>query len=242
MTSSTARRPDRHVRRSGSDYLQALLALLPQGYAWTRDVSSTLVKTCAGLADYWGFVDSRAADLLEQESDPRLALELLPDWERNWGLPDPCFFGEQESIGQRHAILLLKMTLLGGQSRQYFVDFLKLLGYEITITEYAPFMAGVSQAGDTRPMPIDTDNPLHGDFRWYIGPPEMRYVWTVHISGASLTWFRSSAGQAGVDPHLLIGRASALECLLNRWKPAHTVLLFDYSGMLSPDDPMAGTP
>ena len=47
---------------------------------------STLVRACTGLNEYWGVVDSRAADLLETESDPRLTVELLPDWERAWGL------------------------------------------------------------------------------------------------------------------------------------------------------------
>ncbi len=234
---------DIHIRRSGDDYAEAFAQLLPRGVAWPREPDTALMAFVLGLSEIWGApVDSRAADLLERETDPRFTVEMLADWERNWGLPDPCFFGTQQSIEQRRAILLLKMTLLGSQSRQFFIDIAKLLGYDITITEYAPFMAGVSQAGDTRPMPIDADNPLHGDFRWYIGEPEMRYVWTVHVSGASLTWFRSASGQAGVDPHLLIGRASDLECLLNRWKPAHTVLLFDYSGMLEPEDPMAGTP
>ena len=56
---------DRHVRRTGKDYVQAILALLPQGQAWPREPQSTLVRTLTGLAEYWGFVDGRAADLLK---------------------------------------------------------------------------------------------------------------------------------------------------------------------------------
>ena len=73
-------------------------------------------------------------------------------------------------------------------------------------------------------------------------PQEARFYWTVHVSGASLIWFRVTSGQTGVDPHLRIGIADDLECLLNRWKPAHTIILFDYSGLEHPSDPMAGTP
>src|SRR5262245_31416208 len=94
---------DRHVRRSGSDYTIALLNLLPFGQAWTRRAGSVLVNTVRGLADYWGFVDGRAADLLERESDPRQTLELLTDWERNFGLPDPCF-KEPHSIHERQVL------------------------------------------------------------------------------------------------------------------------------------------
>jgi uncharacterized protein YmfQ (DUF2313 family) len=230
---------DRHVRRSGDDYAQAFLSLLPQGQAWPRHPLSTLWNTCFGLSNYWGFVDARAADLLERESDPRATIELLPDWERNWGLPDPCF-PDATSIPERQAMLVLKMTMMGGQSREYFIDIAKWLGYDITISEYAPFMAGVSEAGDTREMPIDED-PLVGDYKWYIGPEEMRFAWTVHVHATSLIWFRAGEGEAGVDPHLKIGLAEDLECLLRRWKPAQTDLLFDYY-TLKPGDPMAGTP
>jgi uncharacterized protein YmfQ (DUF2313 family) len=232
---------DRHVRRSGDDYAWALLSLLPQGQAWPRDPGTTLVKTITGLAEEWGFFDGRAADLLERESDPRATLELLPDWERNWGLPDPCFAGLPQTIGDRQKLLVLKMTLLGAQSREFFIEAAARLGYTITISEFAPFMAGVSQAGDTRKPPLDP-NPLVGEYRWYIGPKEMRFYWTVHVGLGKLTWFRASKGQAGVDPHLRIGKALDLECLIRRWKPAHTEVVFDYSGLGWGDDPMAGTP
>ena len=105
---------DVHVRRSGEDYYEAMMALLPQGQAWPRAIELTLSMTIRGLADYWGFVDGRAADLLEIESDPRKTVELLPDWERNWGLPDPCFLSAT-SIPERQRILVLWMTLIGGR-------------------------------------------------------------------------------------------------------------------------------
>jgi uncharacterized protein YmfQ (DUF2313 family) len=75
-----------------------------------------------------------------------------------------------------------------------------------------------------------------------LGPPANRFYWTVHVDQAKLVWFRCASGQCGVDPHLRIGTADDLECLLNRWKPAHTQIIFDYSGLSNPGDPMAGTP
>ena len=63
-----------------------------------------------------------------------------------------------------------------------------------------------------------------------LGPPENRFYWTVHVTGASLIWFRVK-GQTGVDPHLRIGLADDLECLLGRLKPAHTEIIFDYSNL-----------
>ncbi|MBR0860913.1 putative phage tail protein [Bradyrhizobium sp. YCK136] len=97
---------DRHIRRAGSDYRDAFLELLPQGQAWPKhSIDSTLWQACDGLNNYWGYVDGRAADLLETESDPRKTVELLPDWERNWGLPDPCYTAPQ-TIAQRQAALV----------------------------------------------------------------------------------------------------------------------------------------
>jgi len=238
----TDRIPDRHVRRNGSDYLQAFLALLPKGIGWPREQDTTLVRTCAGLVEYWGFVDSRAADLLEIETDPRIAIETFTDWERNWGLPDPCFFGELQGLADRHRVLMLKMTLLGGQSRAFFVEVMHWLGYEIQISEFAPYMCGISKVGDTSHDEIAVGGTT-GNMRWYLGPPELRFYWTIHIGNPRLTWFRTGpiGGEVGVDPHLIIGLAKDLECLLDRWKPAHTEIVFDYSG-LTHGGPMAGTP
>jgi len=233
---------DRHVRRSGDDYAQAFLALLPQGQAWPRHPESILVQACTGLNKYWGFVDGRAADLLEVESDPRLTVELLPDWERNWGLPDPCFFGTQQTMADRRRILMIKMTLLGGQSRAFFVEIMGWMGYSINISEYAPYMTGISRVGDTSREEIAAGGHP-GNMRWYLGPPEMRFYWTVHVGDARLTWFRTGpiGGEVGVDHHLEIGLAEELICLLERWKPAHTQITLDYSG-LTTGGPMAGTP
>src|SRR5215831_2222335 len=130
---------DIHVRRSGDDYAVALANLLPVGQAWPREPESVLMRVIRGLAQVMGFVDSRAADLLERESDPRKTIELLPEWERNWGLPDPCFLSTP-SIAERQLMLVFKMTLLGAQSREWFIDVAKWLGYDITITERAPFI------------------------------------------------------------------------------------------------------
>jgi uncharacterized protein YmfQ (DUF2313 family) len=233
--------PDSHVTRTGEDYADALQSLLPQGQAWPRFWDSVLMKTVRGLTGIWGNFELAASLLLEQESDPRLTILMLSDWERNWGLPDPCYTGPL-TIRDRQIALVARMTLMGNQSRQFFIDLAAMLGYTITITEYAPFMVGVSQVGDTRTPPLDP-NPLVGDYRWYIGPPELRFYWTVHVTGARLTWFRVTQGQLGVDHHLEIGLAEDLECLLDRWKPAHSDIVFDYSNIgHGNDDPMAGTP
>jgi uncharacterized protein YmfQ (DUF2313 family) len=59
----------------------------------------------------------------------------------------------------------------------------------------------------------------------------MRYYWTVHVNQLRLTYFHCSAGQCGITPLLAIGMATDIECLITRWKPAHTDVIFDYSSL-----------
>lgn len=141
---------DYHVRRSGDDYADAFLKLLPSGQAWPKTPDSTLESVTAGLARYWGTVDARAADLLEQESDPRKTIEILSDWERAWGLPDPCL-QEPQTIAERQRVLVQRMTLLGAQSRNWFKEVASWVGYDdITIDEFSPWIVGISRCGWTK--------------------------------------------------------------------------------------------
>jgi uncharacterized protein YmfQ (DUF2313 family) len=229
---------DRHVRRGGADYKWALSELLPPGIGWPRDEDSVLMRVVGGLTSIWGFVDGRIADWIEREADPRTTVEMLRDWETAFGLPDACL-SEPLSVADRQRVLVQRMTIEGGQSRQFFIDLAAEIGYEIDIKEYRPFMVGIDRAGDNRKYIAPG---VLGDWPAQIGDPDMRFVWTVNVHHARLTWFRAGSGQAGVDPHLRIGIASDLECIIRRWKPAHTVVVFSYVELTQPADPMAGTP
>jgi uncharacterized protein YmfQ (DUF2313 family) len=220
---------DRYRAHDAADYAEAYGDLLPQGLAWPRDIDSVLQKTVRGLTKIWGdVVDSAASLMLTQESDPRKTVILLPDWERAWGLPDECL-AEPLSITDRQAALVDKITMNGAQSREFFIERAKKIGYPIHIREFAPFMAGVSQAGDTRNLDDD------GYWRWEIGDPSMRFYWVVRIQSRRYTWFRAGSGQAGINHHLEFAHATDLECMLRRWKPAHTDIIFDYSPLASVD-------
>ena len=217
---------DQHIRRSGADYAEAFAALLPTGTAWPRDPATVLMMLLRGQAEVWGSnVDSRSADLLETETDPRATIEMLSDWETAFGLPDPCV-QEPLTIEERHIDLVQRMTSEGGQSRAFFYALAASLGYVIRIEEYSPFMAGYSRCGDTR-----TTGAAGETYRWQVGPPEIRFYWKVHVWGERISWFRTSSGQCGVDPLVRFSLASDLECLFNRYKPAQTQIIWDYANV-----------
>jgi len=224
-------------QRSSNDYVQGFNNLLPTGPAWPRSQDTVLQNVIKGLADLWGDpVETSAANLLTIESDPRTTTALLPDWERAFGLPDKCL-AEPLTVGDRRTALVVRMTMLGAQSRAFFIGLAAAIGYTITISEFRPFMVGIDRVGDNRTL-VDG---VYSDYPYVLGPPDNRFYWQVHVGRTRLTWFRASSGQAGVDHHLRIALATDLECMLRRYKPSHTEIIFDYSG-LETGGAMAGTP
>src|SRR5882724_1721244 len=161
---------DKHVRRTGDDYGEVLLTLLPQGEAWPRNEDLDLAIAVNGLAQIVGYADGRAADFLEIEADPRTTNEMLDSWEIAFGLPDQCIALPSTDPVIRRVNLVDRMILLGAQDRQFFIDRATIVGQAITVREWAPYMCGISRCGDTRMASLTDDI---ANFRWELGPPEI---------------------------------------------------------------------
>lgn len=192
-----------------ADYLNQLIQLQPPGEALPTDPDTTWVKLLDGLAQELERVDSRAAALI-RESDPRQALELLADWERVCGLPGDCPIAWDSTLQARRAAVVAQLTGAGGQTEAFFRRLAEMLGLEITVTEYKPFIAGLSRCGSR----------LNGGH-------EVRLTWSVVVRGQRVVRFRCGASQAG-DKLLSIASREDLECLLRRYAPAHTTLVVGY--------------
>ena len=190
-----------------AEFLAGLQALLPRGAAWPRDPDARLTGLLSGLAATQARQHARTGDLSERESDPALALETLPDWERSYGLPDPCTpLGA--TIQQRSAALLARIAARGGQSIAYFVEVAAALGYTITVEEFRPFRFGQGRFG----------TPICG--------PDWAFAWRVRAPETTVTPFRF--GQSAFGEPLRVWGNERLECTLTRLKPAHTVIIFAY--------------
>lgn len=193
---------------TAADYLAQLQALLPPGPAWPKDADATLTRLLGALAAELARVDGRAQQLVE-EADPRTVAELFADWERVAGLPDTCAqaFGGDQTMAQRRAALVARLTTLGGQSPAYFIGLAAALGYAITITEFRAHCVN-----------DDVEHPLY-DTAW-------NFAWQVN---AALNTITDITVDSTVEDPLAVWGNALLECVIKRLKPAQTAVLFSYN-------------
>lgn len=188
-------------------YLAQLQALLPPGSAWPHDADTDLTRLLSANAIELVRVSARADQLLN-EADPRTASELLSDWERVAGLPDPCVTADL-TVDQRRASLVAKLTSLGGQSRAYFIALAESLGYaNSTITEYRPMTCN------------DTCNDA-------LNSADDRFVWQINLTQQGGTFIANCGSTC--DSPLQAWGDEAIECQISRYKPAHTNVIFAYA-------------
>lgn len=190
---------------TAEQYLTELQALLPQGAAWPREPGATLSLTLLALADELARVDQRAEQLLD-EADPRTTLELLADWERIAGLPDPCV-GGSPTTAQRRASLIQKLTALGGQTPAYYIGVALSLGFVITIGEFLEHT-----------VEDDVEHQLYGS--------DWNFAWQVN---APLNTVGELTVEDTADDPLAWWGNEQLECVLRPLRPAHTHVIFAYT-------------
>lgn len=192
-------------------YKRLLLNLLPEGIAWeAKDATdSNLQKLAEGFGTELCRVDDRA-EVLKREVDPNSTLEMLEDWESFLGLPDECTDADGQTLSDRRAQIIQKLTLRGGatQNAAFFEKIADTLGFTIVVNDLNPFLAGKSKAGDS-----------------LTNPPEWTYWFEVQAD-AIITFFLAGQGTAG-QPLQVYGNET-LECTIEKLKPAHTQVFFNF--------------
>lgn len=194
---------------TAAEYREQLKQLLPPGQAFPRDPGTTLHDLLDGMSIEFARLDARGF-ALPQEANPSTTSELLTDWERVAGLPDRCSGELEGTIQGRRNALLTKLSSTGGQSAAYFIGVAAALGYEVTITEFRPFRAGRSVAGDAL---------TNGDWK---------FAWQVNAPETTVVDFRAGLSAAGEA--LQTWGAGSLECKIRQLSPAHTIPIFAYDG------------
>ncbi|WP_028210784.1 YmfQ family protein [Paraburkholderia mimosarum] len=194
-------------RNSAADYAGVLRKLLPRGRVWTREDDTTQAAVLDALCVTAEALDGAALTLIEA-AFPGTVTDFLPEWEATLGLPDPCT-GSNPSTQQRRAQVVARLTNAGGQNAAFYIEYAAALGYQITVTNYAPFRAGQSRCGQQ------------------LGTQDWFFTWSINAPQTTVTQFAAGQSAAG-DPLATWGNA-VLECEMRALAPAHTVLQFHYS-------------
>ncbi|MFA7942071.1 YmfQ family protein [Pseudomonas brenneri] len=190
-----------------ADFASALLGLLPRGRVWPKDLSSVQAQAISCFAPTFTRISDSALSLIE-DTFPASTINFLPEWEATMGLPDPCAGVSPTFQGRRNQVAA-RFSNSGGQSIRFFQAFAQGLGYNVTITQYAPFRCGQSVCGQQ------------------LGGEDWFFAWAINSKFNTINHFR--VGQSATGEPLSSWSNAVLECELARAKPAHTILQFHYS-------------
>lgn len=197
---------------TAADYQSQMQQLMPPGPAWTDDPGAAITQLLSGLSQELARIDSCAWQLID-EADPRTTNELLGGWERVAGLPDSCvvaLVGDQ-TVAQRQLSLASRIAGVGGQSAAYFDAIAQAFGYTISITEFSIHTVRRTVA-----------TPIAGR--------DWAYAWLVNISPLVAVSYHSVVGPVNeaLSYQDSISAIAAIECVIRRYAPAHTLVVFSY--------------
>lgn len=200
------------MARSADQVLDGVLGLLPEGLALPRERDSRFAALLRAPAAELARVEMRAEALLV-EADPRATVELLPEWERMAGMPDPCAPNfaldgtPLATLAQRQLRLAQRVTGQPGARPADYIALAASLGITVTITEYREHTC---EAGCV--------TPVYG--------PDWRFAWTVNGPATPVT---DTTVEDGCELPLRSWGIAPLECFIRRQAPPHTTPLFAYS-------------
>lgn len=189
--------------RTAEQYADQLRALLPTGPAWDPERVPEVSQVMDRLARELARIDARAFDLLN-EMDPNTVSELVPDWEAVMNLPDPCL-GLKPSFEDRRLSVRQRLVAVGGQTPAFYVAIAVGQGYpNATVTEYRAARMGRSRFGVA-----------------HFGTWAVQFMWRLNTGGRQRLGRRFGASQWG--ERFGVNPGTAIECLIRRAAPAHTV-------------------
>ncbi len=185
------------------DYQSAGLQLLPSGYAWNKELDSENAKLQLGFGYEFSRIES-SAELLLKEVIPNNSIFLLKEWESFVGLPD-CTTDETATIEMRHQALSTKIKMTPSLCSKFLEEIAASRGYTIKVIDRYPHhcMRNINY-------------PLHPKHNW----------WTVYVKVFNYASHYMTVVD-DVKTYLKINDYGDLQCLLERYKPAHINLIYE---------------
>lgn len=198
---------------STTEYTKMLLDLLPNGKIWhaARQSDGVLYNLLKAFAMEMNQLDLRVDDL-KIERDTRTAYQLLKEHETDLALPDDCAQGSQ-TITERRFHAHSKFIEDGGLHEQSYVGLADEFGWTITTDYFSPFWCGIGRCGDS------------------IGDQDALFYARINILIDADSWVYFTCGSSQCGDGLIkdIG-TGILECIFNKYKPAHITLIWNYYG------------
>lgn len=210
------------------DYTHMLRGLLPRGVIWRCEQGSKLSSFLTGNALELTRLDGEGYRLIA-EIDPQSSTEAIEDWERVLGLPDSCG-SDADTLAARRAQVLQKLLRPQGQAASTYIELAATLGYpNATVETFPPFRVEESSVEDYL---NDAPGGVYVDYGTI--PPTVRhsyyegwmFVWLLRVAESPIFYF--NVEDSGADDYLATWGNERLECLVNKYKPAHTIVLFGY--------------
>lgn len=192
--------------------------LLPRGPLWNFRDGSIARRVLEGLAYPFAYAEE-LFDRFLVECDPRTTVDMLPDWERVYGLPDRCTTTSTSLVARRAAVLQLMRSPVG-QTEAEIATVVHAFGLPCVVESHLESMCGLMECGD-----------LLYDVNW-------SHSLTVHLPDPPVVFFE--ADWSGADDPLAEWVGDALQCAVGRVAPAHAALVYVYdlpNGDYQPWDP-----
>jgi len=166
-------------------------------------VRARLGKILQAFASELTELESKIVQIIN-ERVPGLSNELLPEWERDLGLPDECSElapTQSERVAAVHAKYYGKYD---GQSKDFYIQYVADLGGLITITDYTG-STNVFRVDNSR---VDRD-PVQGVDGARLRSKGSIFKWIVNVY---------DTGEVSID---------YLICRFDQLKPAHTQIIWN---------------
>ncbi len=205
-------------------YKKLLINLLPKGWLWRPNEQPVFSALLEADAQELCRVDDKAK-LMLTEVDPRTATdaESLDQWENLLGIPDECT-PEDQTEAERQIQATQKLTNIGGISKTFYEFVTLQLGFETTVTNWLPFVAG-SRAGDRLTNFFDNVFVAGSPAGMQLREVGWRYYFNVEMPITASTHF--VAGSLAGDP-LRTFSNELIECTIKKLKPAHAGVTFSF--------------
>ena len=189
--------------------IDQLQQLLPQGIIWDYEDESNIDGLILAIQSQLEATEFNLVDLYNDLMPDSTSGSFLTHWEELVGLPNECSAGLTFTEDQRRDNLIGQLNATGGQSRSYYLDVMANMGYpDNTITEYS-----------STNIDGNVDDSLMGE--------DWNFVWQINVPNIKITIANIDGN---IDDSLDSGGDQWLECLMYSIKPAHTMVLFNYTG------------